>query len=279
MSPAAPRTAGSVGNVRVFDAVARVVGAVSVGAVAIGLLAPAGLAVAQSFSNDSFFSFPPSSWGLRQYRTLFATPRWGSAFLLSVRIGLTVALLSALIVVPATLTLHRSRLPGRHAALAGGVAGLVIPVSAYAVALYGVFVQLGLLGSELGIVLAHTALAVPVMLLVTAAAMTRLPIELELAAMAAGAPRWRAWWGITVRLLAPAILAGALLAFVTSFDEAVFIVFLGGAGLETLPRAILNSVRIGIDPVVTAIGTLVIVGTSVLMLGALLIGRRTRREL
>ncbi len=113
--------------------------------------------------------------------------------------------------------------------------------------------------------LANLTLAIPVMLLVTSAAMSRIPPELELAAMVAGASRLRAWLGITLRLLAPAIMAGTVLAFVASLDEAVLINFLGGPGLETLPKAILDSVRYGLEPVITAIATLLMVGTSLAM--------------
>jgi ABC-type spermidine/putrescine transport system permease subunit II len=237
------------------------------------MLVPTLLTAVLSFSNDSFFSFPPSEWGLRQYRTLVSDPQWGSALWLSFKIALPVALLSAAIVVPTVFAIQRSRLPGRHLLHVAGLAGIVVPISAFAVAMYGVFAQFGLLGSYVGLVLANTTLAVPVMLVVVAAAMSRIPVDLELAAMVAGASRTRAWIGITVRLLVPAILAGGLLAFVTSFDEAVFISFLGGAGQVTLPKAILNSARTGVDPVVMAIATLLMVGTSLLMLLALRLGR------
>jgi ABC-type spermidine/putrescine transport system permease subunit II len=255
----------------------RLTAAASVTAVAVttlGLLVPAALVGVLSFSNDSFFDFPPHAWGLRQYRTLLDDPRWGSALWLSVRIALPVALLAALVVVPTLFTLHRSRLPFRGALQVGGLAGIIIPISAYAVAMYGLYAQVGLLGSYWGLVLANLTLAVPVMLLVTGAAMSRIPVELELAAMVAGASRLQAWLAITLRLLAPAILAGGVLAFVTSLDEAVFINFLGGPGQETLPKAILDSVRYGLDPVITAIATLLMVGTSLAMGLAARLARR-----
>ncbi len=239
------------------------------------LLVPAVFVAVLSFSNDSFFDFPPHSWGLHQYRTLLDDPEWGSALWLSVKIAVPVALLAAVVVVPALLAIHRSRLPGRHALQLGGLTGIILPISAYAVALYGVFAQTGLLGTFQGLVLADLTLAIPVMLVVTSAAMSRLPVELELAAMVAGASRARAWLQITLPLLSPAILAGMVLAFVTSFDEAVFVNFLGGAGLQTLPKAILDSVRYGLNPVITAIATLLMIATSaVMLLAARLAGRR-----
>lgn len=258
------------------DRITRIVGIVAVSLGAAFMLSPALFTAVLSFSNDSFFQFPPDSWGLRQYRTLFEDPLWGDALELSFRIAVPVTLLSALIVLPTVFAIHRSRLPGRQALHVGGLAGVIIPISAFAVAMYGVFAQFGLLGTDIGLVLAHTTLAVPVMLVVVAAAMARIPKELELAAMVAGASRTRAWLGITLRLLAPAIVGGGVLAFVTSFDEAVFVSFLGGAGQVTLPKAILDSARFGLNPVIMAIATLLMVGTSLLMLFATRLARKGR---
>jgi putative spermidine/putrescine transport system permease protein len=248
------------------DRIVGAAGAVALAVVVLFMLAPAALVVALSFSNERFFDFPPHAWGFRQYTTLFDDGRWGSALWLSVRIAVPVALVAAVVVVPMLLAVHRGRLPGRHALQLGGLTGLVLPVSAYAVAMYAVFAQVGLLGTYTGLVLADLTLAIPVMLLVTSPALSRIPRDLELAAMVAGAGRVRAWTGITVRLLAPAILAGGALAFMASFDEAVFVNFLAGPEQETLPKAILDSIRYGLDPVVTAIATLLIVGTSAAMI-------------
>jgi ABC-type spermidine/putrescine transport system permease subunit II len=265
LTPARPDAPIEMSGAPFGDRLARVGGGLTVWATALALLVPAVLVAVLSFSGDAFFDFPPHAWGLRQYHTLLDDPRWGEALWLSVKIAVPVALASALVVVPTLFAVHRSRLPGRGALQAGGIVGIVIPISAYAVAMYGVFAQIGLLGTYVGLVLANVTLAVPVMLLVTSAAMSRIPAELELAAMVAGASRARAWLGITTRLLAPAIMAGTVLAFMTSLDEAVFINFLGGPGQETLPRAILDSVRYGLDPVITAIATLLMVATSIVM--------------
>lgn len=244
-------------------------------AVVVALLfLPALLVVLLSFSGESYFAFPPGSWGFRQYSTLFGSGPWGSAILDSLRIAIPVVVISVGLSVPAVLAIGRSRLPGRHLLLGASVFSLVVPISAYAVALYGVFSQFHLLGSWTGLIIANTLLAFPLVMVVVSAAMSRIPVELELVAMTAGASRLRAWTGITLRLLVPSILAGALLAFITSFDEAVFINFLGGPGKVTLPKAIFDSVRFGVDPVITAIATLLMAATAVLMLLALRLRRR-----
>ncbi|MDP9135348.1 MAG: ABC transporter permease [Actinomycetota bacterium] len=240
------------------------------------MLTPVVLIVIVSFSGAGYFDFPPDSWGLRQYREAFGDPRWWSAVAFSLELAAPVALMSAVVAVPAAFAIRRSRLPGRHIAYAGGLAGILIPISAFSVALYGVMSQLGLRGTYVGLVLAHTILAVPIMLIVVTAALGRIPVELELAAMTSGASRARAWLGITVRLLIPAIFAGGVLAFVTSFDEAVLINFLGGPDQTTLPKAILDSARFGVSPVITAVATLLMVATSAVAIAAVwLAGRRS----
>lgn len=256
------------------DTFARLVGGVIAGVAAFALLAPAALVTLLSFSGDTYLTFPPESWGLRQYRTMFEEPTWGDALALSFKIALPTALLSAVISVPAVLAIHRSRLPGRNSLQIAGLTGIIIPVSAYAVAMYAVQAQFQILGTYIGLLVANLVIALPLTLVVTAAAMSRIPVALEQAAMTAGAGRMRAWTGITVRLLAPAIVAGCVLAFITSFDEAVFINFIGGPGQVTLPKAIFDSVRFGLDPVITAIATVLMVGTSILMLVALQLRRK-----
>ena len=251
----------------IFDRVTRAAGIALVAAVAAAMLVPVLLTVAVSFSGDGYFAFPPESWGLRQYRELFESPIWGAALRLSFEVAGTVAALSVAIAVPAAFAIQRSRLPGRHALYAAGLAGMVIPIAAFAVALYGVLSQFGLRGTYAGLVLANSTLAVPVVLIVVTAALSRLAPTLELVAMTAGASEMRAMLGITLRLLLPAIGAGAALAFVTSFEEAVLVNFVGGAELTTLPKAILDSARYGTSPVITAIATLLMVGTGVLAIG------------
>lgn len=230
------------------------------------LVAPAIVVVVLSFSDAEFIAFPPPSWGTRQYQTLVESRRWLDTIWLSVRIAVPAAILAAAIAVPAAFAMHRTPLPGRHVLGLFGLLSLIVPISAYAVAMYGLYALLGLLGTTPGIILSHTVLAFPLVLIVTTAALSRIPRELELVAMTLGASRPRAWLGITGRLLIPALITGFVFAFLTSFDEAVFITFLGGPGLVTLPKAIFDSVRFGVDPVITAIATLLML-VSVTVVG------------
>jgi ABC-type spermidine/putrescine transport system permease subunit II len=246
---------------RIVDWTLGILGRAALIATLLFLLAPAIVVVILSFSDAEFISFPPPSWGARQYETLIASEMWLDTIWLSVRIAAPTALLAAAIAVPAAFAIHRTPVPGGHLLSLFGLLSLIVPISAYAVAMYGLYALLGMLGTMPGIILSHTVLAFPLVLIVTTAALSRIPRELELVAMTLGASRLRAWVGITGRLLIPALITGFVFAFLTSFDEAVFINFLGGPGLVTLPKAIFDSVRFGVDPVITAIATLLMLAS------------------
>ena len=154
------------------------------------------------------------------------------------------------------------------------VAPLLVPSLAYAIALYVVFAELHLLGTRIGLVLAHSILAVPFVVLVVGGALTRVPRDLEGAAMSLGANRGRAWWDVTVKLLAPAFLGGFVLAFLTSFDEVVVTSFIAGVGYETVPKQIFDEIRSGVDPSIAAVGMLLTALTGFLLLTVSMVRRR-----
>lgn len=238
--------------------------AVKIGAV-VFLLGPAVVVVVLSFSNEKTMTFPPRTWGVEQYRTLVASEYWLSSVATSFSVAIPAALLAVVIGVPAVLGLERSRIRGKSLLRTLGIAPLVLPGVAYAVALYTFYIDTGLVGTRLGVVLGTAMLALPFVILVAGAGLRRIPADLELVAMSLGASRLRATVGITLRLLLPSIAAATVLAFVTTFDEAVLVNFLGGGQVITLPKAIYDSVRTGLEPLITAIATLLMLFTGVLM--------------
>jgi len=233
--------------------------------VALFMIMPSVIVAVLSFSGDTFIKFPPRTWGLRQYTTLLTSSVWHDPFFRSLGVASVAAALSVLVGVTATLAVHRGGLPGRHLLQIIGIGPLLAPGVAYAVALYSLFAWLGLLGTVPAIVLAHATLTVPFVFLITGSAITKVPRDLELAALSLGATRFEAWRDVTLRFLAPAIGASFIFAFVASFDETVITAFLSGVGFVTLPVAIFHSVRDGIDPVITAIATLLTVSTGGLL--------------
>lgn len=275
-------TSAASGSGRVGAALATVRHRASSGVVAfvstvllLFLFAPAALVAVLSFSDDALLHFPPERWGLRQYRAFLTSPEWIHALVLSLQIALPAALLALVVGVPLTVAIYRTRVQVKPLLLVLGVAPLVLPGVSYAVAIYTVFARIHMVGNPVGLVLVHATLGLPFVLLVVGTALQRIPDDLELVAMSLGASRQRAIVGITIRGLLPAIVGAFILAFITSFDEAVLVIFVSGPGLDTLPKAIYGSLKTGVEPLITAIATILMLGTGLLVgLGGYLEGRR-----
>jgi putative spermidine/putrescine transport system permease protein len=250
--------------------------AIAVAVLALFLIGPVVLVLVLSFSNDTFIAFPPKSWGVRQYRTMVQSPLWSTPIEHSVAIASVVALLVAVIGSCAVIAMARTRIPGRGLLLAIAIGPLVVPGVVYAIGAYETFNDLGLAGSRLAFVLAHAVLATPLFLIIASAAITRVPRELELAAMSLGAGRTRALTDVTLRLIAPAIFAGAILAFSLSLNEVVVSSFLADASFTTLPVAIFASLRIAVEPVVMAISA-TLAACATLAIAVVYLLRRTIR--
>ncbi|MCK8478314.1 ABC transporter permease, partial [Microbacterium aurugineum] len=143
---------------------------------------------------------------------------------------------------------------------------LMVPGVVLAIGLYSVFLQYGLLGTFAGFVLAHTALALPLVILNVGTSIQGLDSRLELAAASLGANRVTTFFRVTLPLIAPGVVAGAVFAFVTSFDEVIVSLFIQSPGLQTLPVKIYRSVTQDTDPTVAAVAVLVTV-LSVVIIG------------
>lgn len=234
-------------------------------ALVVFLLGPALAVIVMSFSQESFLALPPAEWGLRQYRALAESAVWGPATGRSVLVALPTALVAVAAAMLLVIGLQRTRIGMENGLIALCTLPILVPGVALAVSLYGFYARLGLLDSYLGVILAHAVHTLPIAVLVLWAAIRAIPQDLELVAMTLGAGRTRAWFGITVRLLAPALGASAIIVFLTSFDEATLVSFLTGPRTTTLPKAILDSVETGVDPSITAIAALLVLGTAALM--------------
>lgn len=237
----------------------RIAGGVVVAVVSVLVLSPVVLTIVLSFSDDQAISFPPESWGVDRYVRLASSATWLTPLWLSLRLAAVSALCSVVVGVMFLMAVHRSRLPLRNALEQTSLVSLAIPSSAYAVAMYAVFAAYGLLGTFHGLVLANVVLALPFVVLVGGTALRSASEDIELVAFTLGAPRWRVWGGVTLRMLVPAFAAAGLMAFQQAFEESVFINFLGGPDLKTLPKAIFDSVQFGSDPIITAIASVIIV--------------------
>jgi putative spermidine/putrescine transport system permease protein len=228
------------------------------------LLAPVILVVPMSFSADRVMAWPPSGFSLRWYQALLVEPGLGEAARNSLFLGLGVTFVSLLIGMPAALALARGNLPGREAIMALLTAPLLLPTIVLALALLILFVAYGLVGSWIGLALAHLLVTLPYALRVLSTTLTTLPASVEEAAGTLGASPWAVFCRITLPLMLPGVVATAAIVFLVSFDEVVISLFVVGPRLTTLPVALFRYVENRTDPLVAAASAL-LVGFSLLL--------------
>jgi putative spermidine/putrescine transport system permease protein len=238
--------------------------------VAIFVAAPLAIVVPISFSEAISLEFPPPGWSLRWYRHYFADPRWIEPTINSLVIATGVTVLTMLLVTPAAFALVRHRFGGKGVVNLLLMLPLVVPHIVMAIGYYAFLADVGLLHSFMGVILAHTALSVPVAFLVLSASLKGFDRTLERAAMSLGAAPWRAFMHVTVPVLWPGFAAAALFAFVQSFDETVVAIFVSGANTETLPRRMFDAIRMQADPVIAVVSTLLFGVVALLALAAML---------
>lgn len=248
------------------------------GLTALFLLAPIVVIVVVSFNDAALFGFPPDRWSIRWYVALWNSRAWREAGWLSLWLGAVVALASLVIGVPAAYGLAKGRFRGRRLVEALLVSPMVVPVIVLALCLYMLFSAAGIIGSALALFLAHTLLALPVVIVIVGAAFRRLDLSIELAARSCGASFVRAFWHVVLPSVRPAVISAGAFAFLTSFDEVVLTLFLGGPRTTTIPKKIWESVKFELDPSLTAVST-ILIAVSVAALAVAQVARRTQSHL
>ena len=177
----------------------------------------------------------------------------------------------------AALGLTRARLPGQSLLMALIVSPMIVPVVIVAVGVYFAYAPFGLTSSLLGLTLAHTALAAPFVVVTVCATLRGFDATQARAGASLGASPVLVFRRITLPLILPGVISGALFAFVTSFDEVVVALFLTGPAERTLPRQMFSAMRENISPVIAAAATLLILLSTLLLLALELLRRRNER--
>jgi putative spermidine/putrescine transport system permease protein len=235
--------------------------------VALFLLLPIAIVVPMSFSTAISFEFPPPGYSLGYYAKYFTSEEWLHPTLNSFVIAIGATALTMLLVVPAAFGYVRYRFRGKTFVNLLMMAPLIVPHVVSAVAYYGFLGRVRLTGTHLGVIVAHGVLAVPVAFLVITATLKGFDRNLERAAMSSGAGPLRTFFHVTLPVLRPGMLVGALFAFLSSFNEAVVVIFIGGREASTLPKKMYESIRLESDPVIAVVSTLLV---SAVVLGVLL---------
>jgi putrescine transport system permease protein len=242
------------------------------------LYVPIALVIAYSF-NASRLVTVWSGFSLHWWQALLHNEAMLSAAWLSLRVALVSATLSALLGLAAGYALARTRFPGRM--LFGGlvIAPMVMPEVVMGISMLLLFVgsQQFLGGPDRGfltIVVAHTTFSLSFVAIVVQARLADFDRSLEEAAMDLGATPWTTFRTVTLPLIAPAVGSGWLLAFTLSLDDLIMTQFVAGASTQTLPMRVYSSVRLGVDPQINVLAT-VIVGFAAIAL--IISARLTRR--
>ena len=229
------------------------------------LALPTLIVIPMSFSHSQYLEFPPRQWSLRWYEAYFSSGSWMAATGTSLKAGICTALLATPVGALAAYGLHVSRLRFAGIAILALLTPTIVPVILVGIALFYAFVQLKMVNSFIGIVLAHTILAVPIVMMIVGSALKSFDLDQERVARSLGATRTQAFLQVTMPQIGFAIVTSALLSFLTSFDEVVVSLFVSGGDNSTLTRAMFMALRDQIDPTIAAISTIMIVITSLLL--------------
>ncbi len=235
--------------------------------VAIFLVAPMAIIVPMSFSSAISFEFPPPGYWTGYYVQYFTNPSWLDATANSFIIAFASMVFTLAVALPAAFGFVRYRFRGKGAWNLLMMTPLIVPHVVSALGYYGFLSLASLTGTYMGMVIAHSVLAVPVAFLVLSAALKGFDRNLERAAMSAGAGPLRTFFWVTLPVLRPGILVGALFAFLQSFNEAVIAIFIAGRNASTLPKKMFESIRLEFDPVIAVVSTLL---TSAVLIGVLI---------
>jgi putative spermidine/putrescine transport system permease protein len=238
------------------------------------LMAPTLVVVPMSITASNSLTFPPEGFSIRWYEKMLTDPQWSSGFINSAQVASLTAVLATVLGTLAALGTVRGRFPGKSAVNALVLSPLIVPVIIIAIGMFSLFVRWKITGSIVGLVLAHTALAVPFVVINVATSLRTIDRNLELAAMNLGADPLRTFRRVTLPLILPGVLAGGLFAFITSWDEVVVSIFLTTARFRTLPVEMWEQVRQVVDPTVAAVATTLLAVTTSLLLLILVVRRQ-----
>jgi putative spermidine/putrescine transport system permease protein len=241
------------------------------------LVAPIVVIVPLSFTSGSLLIYPLRGLSLRWYLDFFTNPRWVGATRNSVLIAVATTALATVLGTLAALGLHRGRFRGKGLVMGCLVTPLAVPIIVAAVGIFYAYAAIGLARTYAGLVLAHTALALPFVVITVAATLQGFDRNLARSAASLGASPLRAFWAVTLPLIAPGVISGALFAFVTSFDEIVVVLFLASPEQHTLPRQIWSGVTENISPTITAAAVVLILVSIVMMAAVEWLRRRGER--
>jgi putative spermidine/putrescine transport system permease protein len=277
------------------------------GLIFVFLIAPILVVIPLSFNVEPYFTFTekmlrfdPEGYSTRWYETLLTfgmqapdaardaawwsdawrNANWITAAKNSVIVGFFATIIAAVLGTVAALGLSRPEMPGRRAIMAILISPMIVPIIIVATGLFFFYssIQISAWGVPyLGLILAHATLGIPFVIITVTATLVGFDHSLTRAAANLGADPVTIFRRVQMPLILPGVISGALFAFVTSFDEVVVVLFVGGLDEQTIPRQMWNGIREQISPAILAVATILVVISILLLTTVELLRRRSER--
>jgi len=259
------------------------------------LVAPLIAVIPISFSSSPFLqftsemlSFQPEAFSMRWYKLLIGdcsdpgittvcTDRWVRGAQNSLFIGIIATFLATTLGIMAALGLSRPHMPFRKAIMAIMISPLIVPLIITASGLFFFFAKFNLVATYTGLIFAHTVLGLPFVVITVTATLVGFDQNLIRAAASLGGSPFLIFFKIQMPLILPGVISGGLFAFITSFDEVVIVLFVGGPEQVTLPRQMWSGIRQEISPTILSAATILVIISILLLTTVELLRRRTER--
>lgn len=248
------------------------------GAIAAFLLLPIVFIVLLSFGSSQWLVFPPPGWTLKWYTQFFSNPDWMQAAYTSLKVALLTTVCALALGLPCAFALVRGKFPGRELLYALFTLPMIVPLVIIAVAVYALFLKLGYTGTLLAFVISHVIVALPFTIISIINSLKLFDQSIEDAAVICGASRLQAIIKVTFPAIRPGMVAGALFAFLVSWDEVVLSVMMASPSLQTLPVKMWTTLRQDLTPVIAVASTLLIGLSLLIMIAAAVIRRRSEHR-
>ena len=253
------------------------------GLIFLFLILPILVIIPLSFNAEPYFTFTPGmlsldpdAFSFRWYEDMVTNVQWTHSAKNSVIIAFFSTILATGLGTLAALGLSKSYMPFRSLFIL--ISPMIVPLIISAAGMFFFYSDVGLSSTLTGIVLAHTALGTPFVIITVTATLVGFDQSLNRAALSLGANPRTVFFKVTMPLILPGVISGALFAFITSFDEVVVVLFLAGYEERTIPRQMFSGLREQISPTILAVAT-VLVAISIALLASLEILRRRNERL
>jgi putative spermidine/putrescine transport system permease protein len=248
------------------------------------LIAPIIVFIPLSFNAEPYFTYTrgmltldPAAYSMRWYEEFFNSTSWLTSVRNSVIIATFATLIATTLGTIAALGLSRRHMPFRGIIMGLLISPMIVPLIISAAGMFFFYSSIGLAGTFPGVILAHAALGTPFVVITVTATLVGYDHSLSRAAASLGADSVTIFRKVTMPLILPGVISGALFAFITSFDEIVIVLFVAGVEQRTIPREMWSGIREQISPTILAVATILVLVSIALLTTVELLRRRTER--